>query len=181
MLLLEHVDGFEVSKEALFIPRVAGVMNLLVGPCVGEKDLSGIGTNVGESIKDVSRVASQFLSLYWRQGLSLREVFRWDEGRRVLSPINAPRKARTMRRVLRRWIFCIGAYQLTKLFMQDVTFRSPKRQDKRYTHYPTLYFPFPGMVGVFVEELSGLGLGVPVLMSPPRACCGSLTDHWPAL
>jgi hypothetical protein len=37
------------------------------------------------------------------------------------------------------------------------------------------------MVGVSVEELSGLGLGAPVLMSPPPACCGCWTDHWPAL
>jgi hypothetical protein len=49
------------------------------------------------------------------------------------------------------------------------------------TYYPTLYFPFPGMVGVSVEVLSGLGLGIPVLMSPPPACCGSWMDHWPAL
>jgi hypothetical protein len=48
------------------------------------------------------------------------------------------------------------------------------------THYPTLYLPFPGIVGVSVEELSGLGFVIPVLMSPPPEC-GSCTDHWPAL
>jgi len=64
VLLLKHVDGFKVAKEALVVPRVARVMNLLVGPLIGEEYLSGIGTNVGESIKDVSRATSQFLSLY---------------------------------------------------------------------------------------------------------------------
>ena len=49
------------------------------------------------------------------------------------------------------------------------------------THYPTLYFPFPGIVEVSVEELSGLGLGVPVLMSSLPGCCGCWPDHWPAL
>lgn len=49
------------------------------------------------------------------------------------------------------------------------------------THYPTLYFPFPGIVGVSVEELSGLGLGIPVLMSSLAGCCGCWPDHWPAL
>ena len=57
MLLLEHVDGFGVAEEAFVIPRVARVMDLFVCPFIGEKDLSGIGTNVGESIKDVSRAA----------------------------------------------------------------------------------------------------------------------------
>lgn len=57
VLFLKHVDGFEVAKESLVVPRVARVMNLLVCPFVGEKNLSGIGTNVGESIKDVSRGA----------------------------------------------------------------------------------------------------------------------------
>ena len=56
VLLLEHVDGFEIAKEAFVIPRVARVMNLLICPFIGEKNLSGVGTNVGESIEDVSRV-----------------------------------------------------------------------------------------------------------------------------
>ena len=75
----------------------------------------------------------------------------------------------------------IRTYQLTKLTAQKVSFRSRGRTRRGGTHYPTLCFPFPGMVGVSVEVLSGLGLGAPVLMSPPPACCGCLTDHWPAL
>ena len=59
-------------------------------------------------------------------------------------------------------------------------FRSDQQKKAKYenTYYPTLYFPFPGMVGVSVEELSGFGSG---LMSPPPARCGCSTDHWPAL
>jgi len=37
------------------------------------------------------------------------------------------------------------------------------------------------MVGVSVEELSGLFSGIPVLMSSPPGCCGCWPDHWPAL
>ena len=36
-------------------------------------------------------------------------------------------------------------------------------------------------MGVSVEELSGLGLGIPVLMSSLAGCCGCWPDHWPAL
>lgn len=70
---------------------------------------------------------------------------------------------------------------MTKLPAQKVSFRSRERNRRESTHYPTLYFPFAGMMGVSVEELSGLGSGIPVLMSPPPACCGCWTDHWPAL
>ena len=57
MLLLKHVDGSKVAKETPVISRVARVMNLLVGPFIGEKDLPGIGANVGKAIKDVSSAA----------------------------------------------------------------------------------------------------------------------------
>jgi len=66
MLLLEHVDGFEIAKEALLIPRVARVMNLFIGPFIGEEDFSGISSDVGERIKNVSGAASQSLVVYWR-------------------------------------------------------------------------------------------------------------------
>jgi len=61
-----------------------------------------------------------------------RKVFRRNEGGWILAPIDTPGKTRTVRHVLRRWISCIRAYQLTKLFVRDdVTFRQPRSEDKR--------------------------------------------------
>ena len=64
MLLLEHVDGFKVTKEALFIPRVARIVDFFVGPFIGQEDFSGISPDIGERIKDVSGAASQLLTFY---------------------------------------------------------------------------------------------------------------------
>lgn len=66
MLLLEHVDSFEVAKETLVIPRVARVMNLFVSPFIGQEYFSGVSPDVGKRIKDVSGVASRSLALYRR-------------------------------------------------------------------------------------------------------------------
>jgi len=66
MLLLKHVDGFEIAEEALVIPRVARVMDLFVGPFIGEEDFSGISSDVGERIKNMSDATSQSLVVCWR-------------------------------------------------------------------------------------------------------------------
>ena len=62
MLLLKHVDGFEVAEEALVIPRIARVMDLFIGPFIGQEDFSGISPDVGKCIKDVSDGASEPLT-----------------------------------------------------------------------------------------------------------------------
>lgn len=70
MLLFKHVDGFEVSKEALFIPRVAGIVDFFVGPLIGEEDFSGISADVCERIQNVPG-ASRYPTAYWRRRLRL--------------------------------------------------------------------------------------------------------------
>lgn len=65
MLLLEHVDGFEVAEKALVIPRISRVMDLFIGPLIGEEHFSGILPDVGERVKDVSGATSQPLTAYW--------------------------------------------------------------------------------------------------------------------
>lgn len=64
MLFLKHVDGFKVAKETLVIPRIAWVMDLLIGPFIGEEDFPRIGPDVGERIKNVPGVTSQPLTVY---------------------------------------------------------------------------------------------------------------------
>ena len=68
MLLLKHVDGLEIAEKALFIPRITGVMDLFVSPFIGEEDLSRIGSDVGERIKNMSGAVSQSLA-FQRRGL----------------------------------------------------------------------------------------------------------------
>jgi len=55
VFLLEVINGFKVSVKivALVIPRVARVMNVLVGPYIGKDDLPGFGY-IRECIEDVS-------------------------------------------------------------------------------------------------------------------------------
>ena len=52
ILFLEFINCFQVAIEigADVIPRIAGVMNVLVGPCVGKKYLSTISFDIGEGI-----------------------------------------------------------------------------------------------------------------------------------
>jgi len=65
MLLLEHVDGFEVAEEALVIPRIARVMDLFIGPFIGQEDFSGISPDVCEGVENVSDGLGQSLALQW--------------------------------------------------------------------------------------------------------------------
>jgi len=69
MLLLKHVYGFEVAKEAFVIPRVARVMNLFVGPFIGKEDFSGIIPYVGECVKEVPGATSQPPMVHCRRRL----------------------------------------------------------------------------------------------------------------
>ena len=78
MLLLKRVDGFEVAKEALVIPRVARVMNLFVSPFIGQEDFSGVSPNVCECIEDVSDGSNQSLRFNGVEWQDLRQVFRRD-------------------------------------------------------------------------------------------------------
>lgn len=52
ILFLEIINCFQVAIEvgADLIPRIAGVMDVLVGPCVREKYLATISSDIGESI-----------------------------------------------------------------------------------------------------------------------------------
>lgn len=59
VLLLKHVDGLKVTKEALLIPRITRVMDLFVRPFIGEDNFSGIGSDVSERIKNMSGAACQ--------------------------------------------------------------------------------------------------------------------------
>ena len=71
VLLLKHVNCFKVAKEALLIPRIARIMDLFVGPFVGEEDLSGFSPDICECVQDVPGAESQSLAVYWRQGSRL--------------------------------------------------------------------------------------------------------------
>jgi len=53
---LELVDRLEVSVKVVagVVPRVSGVMNVLVGPDVRQVNLAGVGTDVGECIQNVA-------------------------------------------------------------------------------------------------------------------------------
>lgn len=55
VLLLEEVYGFEVPVEVRggLVPGVAGVVDVFVGPGVGDDDFAG-GGYVGEGVEDVS-------------------------------------------------------------------------------------------------------------------------------
>ena len=64
VLLLKHVDGLEIPKEALVIPRVARVMNLFISPFIGQEDFSGISPDVCERIENVSDGSSKSLALH---------------------------------------------------------------------------------------------------------------------
>jgi len=63
MLLLKHVNGLEVAKEALVIPRVAGIMDLFIGPFIGQEYFSRISPDVCEGVEDVSGSSDQCLAL----------------------------------------------------------------------------------------------------------------------
>lgn len=63
VLLLKHVDGFKIAEESFFIPRITRVMDLLVSPFIGEEDLSGVSSDVGKCIKNMSGDASQSLAV----------------------------------------------------------------------------------------------------------------------
>jgi hypothetical protein len=78
VLLLKRVDGFKVTKETLFIPWITRVMDLFVSPFIGKEDLSGIWSDVGERIKNMSGTASQRLAFLGATIGPLREVLRWD-------------------------------------------------------------------------------------------------------
>ena len=67
MLLLKHVDGLEVAKEALVIPRIARVMNLFIGPFIGQEDFSRISPDVCEGVENVSVCSGQCFALQWGQ------------------------------------------------------------------------------------------------------------------
>lgn len=57
MLFFEEVDGFEVAVEvgtAGVVPGVGGVVDVLVGPEVGEEDFAGVRADVGEGVEDVT-------------------------------------------------------------------------------------------------------------------------------
>lgn len=57
VLSFEEVDGFEVAVEvgtAWIVPGVGGVVDVLVGPEVGEEDFAGVGADVGEGVEDVA-------------------------------------------------------------------------------------------------------------------------------
>jgi hypothetical protein len=56
ILLFEIIDGFEVSIQivAAVVPGVAGVMDVLVSPWVGEEYLSRISFEVCERIQEVT-------------------------------------------------------------------------------------------------------------------------------
>jgi hypothetical protein len=56
MLLLEKVDRLEISIEVLafIVPRVTGVVDILVGPQIGEEDFAGIGFDVCKGIEDMA-------------------------------------------------------------------------------------------------------------------------------
>jgi hypothetical protein len=52
VLFFEIINGFQISIEvsADLIPRIARVMDVLVGPCVGKEYLATISSDIGESI-----------------------------------------------------------------------------------------------------------------------------------
>ena len=56
IFFLEFVKSFEVAIEVCsgFIPRVTGIMNVLVGPQVREIDFARVRLNVGEGVEDMS-------------------------------------------------------------------------------------------------------------------------------
>ena len=58
VLLLEEVELLEAAVEVAsgLVPGVALVVDVLVGPEVGEGDLAGAGVDVGEGIEDVAGV-----------------------------------------------------------------------------------------------------------------------------
>ena len=62
ILLLEIIYGFEIAVEifALVIPRVTGVVYILVGPNVRENNLAGICLHVCKCIEDVSLYGVKF-------------------------------------------------------------------------------------------------------------------------
>ena len=52
VLFLEIINCFQVAIKvgADFIPRIAGIMDVLVGPWIGKIYLATIGSDIGKSI-----------------------------------------------------------------------------------------------------------------------------------
>lgn len=55
VLLLELVDRLEVAVEvrSVVVPRVSGIVDVLVSPEVGENDLAAVRSQVGEGVENV--------------------------------------------------------------------------------------------------------------------------------
>ena len=52
VLFLEIINCFQVAIEvgANLVPRIAGVMDVLIGMCVRKEYLATIGSDIGESV-----------------------------------------------------------------------------------------------------------------------------------
>lgn len=56
MLLLEIIYRLEVAVQvvAAVVPRIAGIVDIFVGPYVGENDFAGVGFEIGKGVEDVA-------------------------------------------------------------------------------------------------------------------------------
>jgi hypothetical protein len=86
---LHEVELFEVTVEVVLrlVPRITWVVNIRVGPFVGEDDFA-FGVDVGEGVKDVAgRWSEQAREVkIWHQ----RQIIDWDGHWWVLSAIDPP-------------------------------------------------------------------------------------------